>query len=103
MLVLDSHPGDSVGLHLLDGKQVHEQPTVQHKVLLPLDATVRLEVRVTPDTVELFVDEKPTFQWKGDPKQLSLQPEWEVPHKDWLFLASHFSDFQITMLTLSFP
>lgn len=103
MLVLDSYPGDSYGWHLLDGKQVHEQADLPHKVLLPLDVTVKLEVRVTPPTVELLVDGNSTFQWEGDAMRLSLQPEWEVPRKDWLFLTSHYSDFEITALTLSVP
>lgn len=103
MLVLDSHPGDVTGLHLLDGKQVHEQPSVPHKKALPIGQAVNLEVRVAPQTVELLIDGEGRFQWAGDVRRLSLQPQWEMPRKDWLFLTSHFSDFEITSLTLSIP
>jgi hypothetical protein len=103
MLVLDSHPGDVTGLHLLDGKQVHEQPDIPHKMALPIGQVVNLEVRVTPQTVELLIDGGSRFQWAGDARRLSLQPEWEMPKKDWLFLTSHFSDFEIASLTLLQP
>jgi hypothetical protein len=101
MLVLDSYPGDAYGLHLLDGKAVHEQPDLQRQVLLPKNTTVQLEVRVKSPVIELLVDGKSKFQWEGDVGRLSLQPEWEVPHKEWLFLTSHYSDFEITTLTLT--
>ena len=103
MLVLDSHPGDVTGLHLLDGKQVHEQANIPHQALLPVGETINLEIHATPSTVVLQVDGKMAFQWEGDPMRLTVQPQWEMPRKDWLFLTSHFSNFEISALTLSFP
>jgi hypothetical protein len=101
MLVLDSYGGTVAGLHLLDGKKANANPTSLRKVLLPLEATVRLEVRVTPNSVELSVDGQPTYKWVGDPGRLSVQPEWQVPRTDWLFLTSYHSYFRIKSLTLT--
>jgi hypothetical protein len=101
MLQLDSYDGEYVGLHFVDGKDAKSNETSQRVKLLPMNTAVKLEVRVTPRSIELLVDGKSTLKWEGDPTGLSLDPAWKVPRQDWLFLTEWFSSFQISELTLT--
>jgi hypothetical protein len=101
LLALDSFGGEYLGLHHFDGKDSKSNETTQHVTVLPMNTPVRLEIRVTPRSIELRADGKPTFQWEGDPSHLSLDNAWAIPRKDWLFLAEWYSGFAITELTLT--
>lgn len=101
VLALDCYGGDCLGLHRVDGKDAQSNETTQRVSLLPMNTTVALEVHVTARSIELRVDGKSTLKWEGDPMSLSLDDEWAIPRKDWLFLGEWSSSFQISELTLT--
>jgi hypothetical protein len=101
LLVFDAYGGDVSGLHRLDGKRANANASTRKGVLLPANTKVQLQVHVTPKTIRASVDGKLALEWSGDPARLSLDPAWEVPRKDWLFLASFETKVLITSLTLT--
>ena len=65
---------------VIGGRRVDRLQEVAHEIegfggqvlAVPTDVTVKLEIRVTPSSIELLTDGKPTLKWEGKPAQLAL-------------------------------
>lgn len=101
LLLIDGLGGEITGLHRLDGKRANANASTRKGKLLPTGQKVQLQVRVTPDSVRLSADGKPVLDWTGDPERLSLDPNWEAPRKDRLFLACYETKILISSLILT--
>jgi hypothetical protein len=99
-IVIDGYKGKISGLNMVDGKKCNKNSTTFKGAVLPENKNVKLEVRVTKTSVELVADGNTIIDWKGKPEQLSLQPEYEIPNKQWLFLTSYNTQFHVTLFTL---
>lgn len=100
LLSIDSYGGKKTGLHFLDGKSSRNNESTHSGQVLPLDQFVNLTVRVRPDSVRLLADGKTIVDWSGDPARLSMDEDYAVPRKDWLFLAGWNTHCEITEFTL---
>ncbi len=95
MVVLDGWadtPGIT-GLQTVDGKKGNENETTYRGRLLSMHEPrlVRLIVhRVGPSTARvcLFCDSERVFEWEGNADRLGVQPGWQVPNTQRLFLGS---------------
>ncbi|MCA9067813.1 MAG: hypothetical protein KDA84_02760, partial [Planctomycetaceae bacterium] len=89
------------GLELIRGQGPPTNSTRHRGTLLHTNQPTSLEIDVTPTSVQLTVDRRQIFTWKGDPSVFSMQREWVRPDKTVLGLGSYAASFHISELTLS--
>ena len=101
MVSIDGSEGKVTGLNQLDGKSpADNNETTRMATFFEIGKTVEIECRVEPGQVQLQIDGKSAFEWKGDADRLTVGPDYSVPKKDWLFLSATNSQFEISSLTM---
>lgn len=100
LLAIDGYGGTKTGLHLLDGQKSRDNASTYDGQVLPADTYVNLTVQVRPDAVRLLADDKTIVDWSGDSAQLSMDDNYAVPNKDWLFLTSWNTQCEIVAFLL---
>jgi hypothetical protein len=102
VLILDGwDKGDKAGLDRVGDKSFFENETTVVGHLLPQGLPVTLVCAVRKGSIEVRVEDRKIIGWQGDPKKLSLWPDWSVPEKRALFLGSWESSFEIQDLLLT--
>ncbi len=100
MLEIDGYQQRFSGIHNLDGKPANENESKKPGVFLPSHKPVDIDCRITADSIWLQVDQQPVIDWRGDPRRLSVSPDWPVPQSDWLFLSAYDSEFDVREFTI---
>lgn len=102
LLVMDAYDGVA-GFHRLNGKRANQNSSTKKVRIFEKDQVVELFCQVTPNSVALKADGKPVLDWKGDPKDLTVDEKWMTPEKPWLFIGANESSFDITRIKLTSP
>jgi uncharacterized protein (TIGR03067 family) len=56
---------------------------------------------VTPASIEVLVDQRVVLSWSGDPQNLEVPPNWEVPAKTRLFVGAMNTVYHLSKLELT--
>jgi hypothetical protein len=108
-LVIDSHRcmasldarGGCSGLSSIDGKGANANETTHRGQLLPKGKPCKVVYTVRKSSVEMTVDDKPIFIYKGDLNRLSTYSGWVLPTQKVLFIGTYDSIFAITKIELT--
>lgn len=100
MISIDNSNSQFTGLHNLDGKPAGGNETTKPGAFLLLRKPSEMECRIGESSIQLNINQREVINWRGDPKRLSVSPDWPVPHDDWLFISAYNSEFEIGSFVL---
>lgn len=100
MLVIDGWFGATSGLHRLDGKTGGENQSTRKGRILTTGQSHLLVFAVDRSGLRVTCDGRAVFDWRGDPRRLSMSLDWAVPDRTQLLLGHWNSDFSISRLEL---
>lgn len=92
--------GPFAGFDLTDGKRVHDAP-LHNESLLDLGREAEIVVEVRRAAVSLAVDKKLVFDWRDDPKRLSISPAWTYRDSRFLGIGCHQTSYKVREFRLT--
>lgn len=92
--------GPFAGFDLTDGKRVHDAP-LHTGSLLDLGREAEIVVEVRRAAVSLAVDKKLVFDWRDDPKRLSISPAWTYRDSRFLGIGCHQTSYKVREFRLT--
>lgn len=95
-------PGDTSGLHLLDGKGIASNETSRKGRTFSNGKPCSIECTIRKQGIAVTCDGKNVIYWKGNFSRLSLNKDrWSVPDKKSLFIGAWDSVFRISKMKLT--
>jgi hypothetical protein len=100
VLRIDGQEGQFTWIELDTSPTLSSNPTASAGKRLRWNRPTSILLSVRRSGVSVVVDGVRLVDWKGDPSQLRLSPEFRVPQRDTLFIGSSETMFRIDELTL---
>lgn len=95
-------PGDTSGLHLLDGRGINSNETSRKGRTFTNGKSCSIECTIRKQGIAVNCDGKNVIYWKGNFSRLSLKKNpWAVPDKKSLFIGAWDSIFRISKMKLT--
>jgi hypothetical protein len=96
---IDNYFSKFSGLSLVDGKHVNDETNLtrreQTSTLLPVGKRVKIECRVTSNTIVATVNNTEVARWHGDARRLTIHPQMAPPYppvaderKPWICISN---------------
>jgi hypothetical protein len=92
--------GDKAGLDRIADKSFFENESTYTGKVFPVGKPAKVHCKVRAGSIGIQVNGNAVIDWKGDPKELAIWPDWAVPEKRALFIGSWESVFRLDELVL---
>ncbi len=103
-MVLDGCPdqGYKYGLHMVDGRHLHSNPTTKAGPLLKNNKASTVLCAVRRRGLSVRLDGKSILEWTGTYDRLSNETShWSVPNREALFIGCSIAGMRITRLSVT--